>query len=164
MSATAETGPVRKREIVGWAMFDFANSSYTTIIITVAFSVYFTTLVAPAGSADGLWGLGLLITNLLVMATSPLIGAIADDSGSKKKFLAVSYLLCVVGTAALYWVTPGRVVLGLVFFVVSNLAYSFGENLAGAFLPEISTPRNIGWISGFAWGFGYFGGLLSLIL
>jgi UMF1 family MFS transporter len=162
-AATPVPPPVRRREIVGWAMFDFANSSYTTIIVTVAFSVYFTTLVAPAGRGDALWGLGVLLSNLLVMATSPLVGAIADDSGRKKLFLAVTWLLCVFGTAGLAMVEPGMVVAALAFFLISNVAYSAGENLAGAFLPEISTPKNIGWISGFAWGLGYFGGLACLL-
>ncbi|MEM7050162.1 MAG: MFS transporter [Acidobacteriota bacterium] len=153
---------VRRREIVGWAMFDFANSSYTTLIVTVAFSVYFTKLVAPGDQADFLWGLGILISNLVVMATSPIVGATADDSGRKKFFLAATYLLCVAGTATLFWVKPGQVTLGLTLFVISNIAYAMGENLAGAFLPEISTPKNIGRISGFGWGLGYFGGLACL--
>jgi MFS transporter, UMF1 family len=156
--------PVRKREIFGWAMFDFANSSYTTIIVTVAFSVYFTTLVAPRETADGLWGLGLLVSNLLVIASSPLLGAAADESGNKKGLLAATWLVCVTGTMALWFAVPGAVVLALALFVVSNVAYSVGENVAGAFLPEISTPRNIGWVSGFAWGLGYFGGLACLLL
>jgi MFS transporter, UMF1 family len=156
--------PVRKREIFGWAMFDFANSSYTTIIVTVAFSVYFTTLVAPRETADGLWGLGLLVSNLLVIASSPLLGAAADESGNKKGLLAATWLVCVAGTIALWFAVPGAVVLALVLFIVSNVAYSVGENVAGAFLPEISTSKNIGWVSGFAWGLGYFGGLACLVL
>jgi MFS transporter, UMF1 family len=156
--------PVRKREIFGWAMFDFANSSYTTIIVTVAFSVYFTTVVAPGARGDTLWGFALLASNLIVVASSPLIGAVADDSGNKKGLLAVTWLVCVGGTGALWFVLPGYVALALTFFVLSNVAYSFGENLAGAFLPEISTPANIGWISGFAWGLGYLGGLGCLLL
>ncbi|MEM7481675.1 MAG: MFS transporter [Acidobacteriota bacterium] len=155
--------PVRRREIVGWAMFDFANSSYTTLIVTVAFSVYFTKLVAPGASADFLWSVGIVVSNLFVMLTSPIVGAVADDSGRKKVFLAGTWLLCVAGTALLWFVLPGQVYLALTLFVVSNIAFAMGENLAGAFLPEISTPANIGRISGFGWGLGYFGGLLCLL-
>jgi UMF1 family MFS transporter len=155
--------PVRPREILGWAMFDFANSSYTTIIVTVAFSVYFTRLVAPE-KGDFLWGVGILVSNLIVLLLSPVIGAIADDSGRKKLFLAFTCALCVTGTALLYLVTPGRVGLGLALLVVSFVGFSFGENLAGAFLPEISTSANVGRISGFGWGLGYFGGLACLLL
>jgi len=155
---------VRPREIFSWAMFDFANSSYTTIVVTVAFSVYFTSSVAPSESADLLWGIALGVSNLLVLLSAPLLGAAADDSGRKKPFLAVTYLTCVLTTAALYFVTPGDIVLGITLFVLSNIAFAHGENLIGAFLPEISTPATAGRISGLGWGLGYFGGLASLLL
>ena len=156
--------PVRKREIFGWAMFDFANSSYTTVIVTVAFSIYFTKMVAPGGKADWLWGLAITISNLIVVLLAPVMGAISDDSGRKKIFLFATYVMCILGTASLYWVLPGSVWLGISLFVISNVAYSLGENFAGAFLPELSTPANIGRISGFGWGLGYLGGLGCLLL
>jgi MFS transporter, UMF1 family len=156
--------PPSRREIFGWAMFDFANSSYTTVIVTVAFSVYFTRLVAPPGQGEALWGRGIALGNLIVLLLSPIVGAIADDSGRKKLFLFFTYATCVLGTALLYFVTPGQVGWGLTLFVLSFIGFSFGENLAGAFLPEISTPKNIGKISGLGWGLGYFGGLASLLL
>ncbi len=158
------TPPPSRREIFGWAMFDFANSSYTTVIVSVAFGIYFTGLVAPPGKGDALWSLGIAAGNLIVLLLSPIIGAIADDSGRKKLFLFFTYALCVLGTAALWWATPGRIDLALTLFVISFVGFSFGENLAGSFLPEISTPANIGKISGLGWGLGYFGGLASLAL
>ncbi|HJX29254.1 MAG TPA: MFS transporter [Thermoanaerobaculia bacterium] len=166
MSVSVPTAfpPPSRREILAWAMFDFANSSYTTIIVTVAFGVYFTRLVAPPGEGESLWGMGIAIGNLIVLLLSPILGAIADDSGRKKLFLFFTYAMCVAGTAALWLVTPGRVGLALVLFVISFIGFSFGENLAGAFLPEISTSKNIGKISGLGWGLGYFGGLGSLLL
>jgi len=145
-------------------MFDFANSSYTTVIVTVAFSVYFTQLVAPGESADRLWGIGLLLSNALVVLSAPIVGAIADDSGRKKALLLVTYLTCVIGTASLFVVGPGQIVLGLGLFILSNFAYASGENLAGAFLPEIAEPEAMGKISGIAWGLGYLGGLASLLI
>ncbi len=145
-------------------MFDFANSSYTTIVITVAFSVYFAPLVASEGTGDLLWSQGLLISNLLVILLSPLAGAIADGSGRKKAFLFGTYLACVAGTAGLYFAVPGAIALALALFVVSNVAFALGESLVAAFLPEISTPKNVGRISGFGWGLGYMGGLACLML
>jgi MFS transporter, UMF1 family len=145
-------------------MFDFANSSYTTVIVTVAFGVYFTRLVAPPGRGDSLWGGAIAVGNLIVLLLSPILGAVADDSGRKKLFLFFTYATCVAGTSLLYFATPGRVGLALALFVISFVGFSFGENLAGAFLPEISTPANIGRISGLGWGLGYFGGLASLVL
>lgn len=145
-------------------MFDFANSSYTTVIVSTFFANYFTALVAPAGKGDALWGRALLAGNLFVLLLSPIVGAVADDSGRKKPFLAVTYLTCVLGTAFLFFIGPGDVGLALFFFVLSFVGFSFGENLAAAFLPEISTPETIGRISGWGWGLGYFGGLGSLLL
>ena len=87
MSAPTAYPPPSRREILSWAMFDFANSSYTTIIVTVAFGVYFTRLVAPPGRGDALWGQGIAVANLIVLLLSPIVGAIADDSGRKKLFL-----------------------------------------------------------------------------
>ena len=144
-------------------MFDFANSAYTTLIVTVAFSIYFTKLVAPGDQADALWGRGILISNLIVMLSAPVLGAMADGMGRKKLFLFGTYALCVVGTLALVFVQPGDVWLGLALFVFSNLGFAWGENLVGAFLPEISTPENVGRVSGFGWGLGYFGGLACLV-
>lgn len=164
MSVPTASSPPSRREIFGWAMFDFANSSYTTVIVTVAFGVYFTRLVAPEGQGDALWGWGIALGNLIVLLLSPIVGAIADDSGRKKLFLFFSYATCVAGTALLWFATPGQVGLALTLFVISFIGFSFGENLAGAFLPEISTPKNIGKISGLGWGLGYFGGLASLVL
>lgn len=155
--------PVARKEIVAWAMFDFANSSYTTVVVTFAFSLFFTRLVAAGPNADLWWGRSILVANTIVLLLSPLLGALADESGRKKHFLFVTYLACVGGTAALWFVRPGDIWLGMLLFVASNVAFSFGENFAGAFLPEISTPQNVGKISGFGWGLGYFGGLASLL-
>ncbi len=145
-------------------MFDFANSSYTTIIITVAFSVYFTKFVVAGDNADWLWGVAIWITNGIVLLLAPIIGAIADGSGRKKQFLFASYLLCVAGTAGLYFAVPGAVVSAMVLLIISNIGFIAGENFAGAFLPELSTPENVGRISAIGWGIGYFGGLASLLL
>ena len=135
MTRSPAPGPVRTREVFGWAMFDFANSSYTTVIVTVAFSNYFTRLVAPPGRGELLWGTGILLGNLIVLLLSPVVGAVADDSGRKKQFLFATYALCVAGTALLYWAVPGQHVLALALLVASFVGFSFGENLAAAFLP-----------------------------
>jgi UMF1 family MFS transporter len=156
--------PVARREIVAWAMFDFANSSYTTIVVSFFFSNVFTQLIAAGPDADLWWGRATGLANLIVFLLSPLVGAIADESGRKKGFLFASYALCVAATCALWLIQPGQVLPAIVLFVISNVAFSFGENFAGAFLPEISTPANVGRVSGFGWGLGYFGGLLSLAL
>lgn len=155
--------PVTRREILAWAMFDFANSSYTTLIVTVAFSVYFTKLVAPGPYADFLWGLGITVSNFVVMLSAPFIGAAADVTGRKRELLGASALLCIVATAALTLVEPGDALLALLLFIASNTGFALGENLIAAFLPELSTPENIGRVSGLGWAIGYLGGLACLV-
>ena len=157
--------PVKRREIFGWCCFDFANSSFTTIIITVVYAVYFTQVVAAGDArAAGWWGTALAVSQLGAILIGPLLGAVADATARKKAFLLVSAVVCSLGTAALAFVGPGEIALALGLVIVANLAFSLSENLCSAFLPEISTPENAGRISGYGWSFGYCGGLLSLVL
>ncbi|MFN3604966.1 MAG: MFS transporter [Leptonema sp. (in: bacteria)] len=153
------------KEIFGWAMFDFANSSYTTVIITVVFSVVFPKIIvgdAPDYKMGNLfWSIALSISYLLVVITAPVLGAIMDFSASKKKFLFASYLLTVISTIALYLVNPGDIWLAIVLIVISNLGFAVGESFVSSFLPDLGPQEDLGKISGFAWGLGYFGGLLS---
>ena len=146
-------------------MFDFANSSYTTVIITVVFSIIFPRLIvgdAPEYRRGNLlWSVALSISYALVVISLPVLGAIMDYTGSKKRFLFITYLTTVIATSALYFVSPGAVVLGIVLLVISNYGFSAGEAFVASFLPDLATPDDMGKISGFAWGLGYFGGLIS---
>ena len=154
-----------KREILSWCFFDFANSAFTTIIITIVYSVYFRNIIA-AGRTDGdrLWAIGNTVSQTLVLLSAPLLGAIADYSAAKKKFLFLSYLTCVIFTALLTFTQPGQILFALSIFVFANFAFSSGENFIASFLPEISKPEDMGKISGFGWALGYIGGLTSLLL
>lgn len=155
-----------RREIFGWAMFDFANQAYTLLIITVVFGELFTTVVVGDRNdgfrlANFLWSLALAISYLMVVITAPLCGAVMDYRAEKKRFLLISYLATVVTTAMLYFVQPGFVVVGLLLIVLSNYAYSMGESFIAAFLPELGPPNALGKISGFGWALGYMGGLFA---
>jgi UMF1 family MFS transporter len=103
------------------------------------------------------------VSQAIVLATAPVVGAVADFSGAKKRLLFLTYLSSVIATLCLGFAGPGDVVLALAFFVVSNVFFSTGENIVAAFLPEISTPGNIGRISGYGWALGYIGGLGCLL-
>jgi UMF1 family MFS transporter len=152
-----------KREIFGFMMFDFANSSYTTVIITALFNAYFVRFVVTAANKGELmWSITLSISYLLVIVFGPLFGALADYTGLKKRFLFFSYLLCVVFTGLLFFIKPGHIVYAMVFVVLSNVGFSASENFVSSFLPEIAGEKEMGRISGYAWSFGYVGGLLSL--
>ena len=154
---------VARREVFAWAMYDFANSGYTTVVLTAVFSAYFVSVIA--GNADWatfLWTVALSISYAIVMVIGPILGAYADAHAAKKRVLAISTVVCIGGTVALAWTGPGAVVLAVVFIVVSNVAYSMGENLCAAFLPELSRPEALGKVSGWGWSLGYFGGILAL--
>jgi len=156
-----------RREILGWAMFDFANQAYTLLIITVVFGDLFTRVIvgdAPDYRLGNLlWSLSLAVSYLLVVVCAPLAGALMDYRALKKRFLFASYALTVVATAALYFVTPGQALLGVVLIIVSNFAYSIGESFIASFLPELGPPDDLGRISGFGWALGYVGGMLSAV-
>jgi MFS transporter, UMF1 family len=157
-----------KREIFGWAMFDFANQAYTLLIITVVFGDLFTRVIVGNDSGDYrlgnfLWSLALSTSYLMVVVCSPIAGAIMDFTASKKRFLFASYLLTVVATAALYFVAPGYALLGVLLLIVSNFAYSIGEAFIASFLPDLGPPEDLGKISGFGWALGYVGGMASAV-
>lgn len=165
-SAGGKNPPVKKREIFGWAMYDFASSSYTTVVISVVYSTFFTQYIVPPGSAarDTYWSIAIILSTILALTLSPFVGAICDYSGGKKKYLGLSALMCAISTASLYLVAPGNIWLGIAFVAVSNAAFMIGESFCGSFLTDLATRDNMGVISGLGWGLGYFGGLASLLL
>jgi MFS transporter, UMF1 family len=156
-----------RREIFGWAMFDFANQAYTLLIITVVFGDLFTRVIVGNDGdyrlGNFLWSLALSTSYLLVVVCSPVAGAIMDHRASKKRFLFASYVLTVAATAALYFVAPGYALLGVLLIVVSNFAYSIGEAFIASFLPDLGPPEDLGKISGFGWALGYVGGMVSAV-
>jgi MFS transporter, UMF1 family len=154
---------VRKREVFGWAMYDFANSGYTTVVLTAVFNTYFVGVIA--GQADWAtlaWTLALGLSSALVMLVMPALGAFADLRAAKKRLLAMSTAACVATTTALALTGRGDVAFAVVAIVLSNLFYSIGESLTAAFLPELARREALGKVSGWGWSFGYFGGMLSL--
>ncbi len=154
---------VKPRELWGWAMYDFANSGYTTVVITAVFAAYFVAGVAGGAHwATLAWTVGLSLSYALVMVTLPGLGAWADRHAAKKRLLSMVTVGCVVSTAALALVGPGQVVLGLVLLVISNTFYAYGESLTAAFLPELARPQAMGRVSGWGWALGYLGGMLTL--
>lgn len=154
---------VRGREVFAWSMYDFANSGYTTVVLTAVFNAYFVGAVAQGADwATFAWTAALSFSSLLIMLTAPAIGAWSDRHLAKKKMMAICTLGCVVSTALLALAQPGTIVLAVVLIIVSNYFFSIGEAVNGAFLPELARPEAMGKVSGWGWSFGYFGGMLTL--
>lgn len=163
---TQNSPPVKKREIFSWAMFDFANSSYTTVVITAVFSAFFIEYIVPESSTsrDSFWSMAIASSTILALFLSPLAGAICDLSGRKKRYLAYSTILCAITTSLLCFVGQGDIWLAILLITLSNAAFMLSETFCGSFLTDLANKENMGLISGIGWGLGYFGGLASLAL
>jgi UMF1 family MFS transporter len=144
-------------------MYDFANSGYTTVVLTAVFNAYFVSTVAGnAPWATFAWTATLSVSFALVMVAGPIVGAWADAHAAKKRMLLVMTVICVIGTAALAHAGPGTIGWAVAFIIVSNFAYAMGENLCAAFLPELARPQALGKVSGWGWSLGYCGGIVAL--
>jgi MFS transporter, UMF1 family len=154
---------VTPREVWSWAMYDFANSGYTTVVITAIFNAYFVSVVADNQPwATFAWTAALALSYAAIMLTAPIIGAYADVYAAKKKLLVLTTTGCVLFTALLAFSGPGSLWLTIPLIVLSNFFYGSGENLIAAFLPELARGRALGKVSGWGWSLGYVGGLVSL--
>ena len=154
---------VKIREVWAWSMYDFANSAYTTVVITAVFSAYFVSVVAGnAPWATFAWTAALSLSYAVILFAGPLIGAWADAHGAKKRLLFLTTIGCVLFTGLLYFAGPGAVALSLTLLIASNFFFGAGENVIAAFLPELADSRAMGRVSGWGWSFGYLGGLVAL--
>ncbi|WP_424257579.1 MFS transporter [Castellaniella sp.] len=154
---------VGRREVWSWAMYDFANSGYTTVVLTTVFNAYFVGVVAAGKS----WGtlaltMALSLSYLVVMLWMPGLGARADARAGHRRLLFLSTAGCVLATATLASVGPGDIAWGLLWLALSNICYCIGESAVASFLPGLARPEAMGRVSGWGWSFGYFGGMLAL--
>jgi UMF1 family MFS transporter len=153
------------KNIFGWIMYDFANSSFTTIIVTVIYSKYFVQTVVNQGEyGTALWGRAMAISMLLVAITAPVFGAVADFSRAKKNFLFYNTYLTIIFTALLFFVREGNIFKGMLFFIIANFGYNSANVFYNALLPDIVQRKHLGKVSGWGWGIGYLGGLASLFI
>lgn len=153
------------RAIWSWALFDFANSPFTTLVVTFVYATYFTQAIAADPiSGTELWSRAVSITAVIVAVASPVLGAIADRGGYRKLFFVTTAVICVIATALLYRALPGQVMFALAVFVVANVSFESCEVFYNAFLPDLAPRERIGFVSGLGWGLGYIGGLLALVV
>ena len=154
--------------MASWCLYDWANSAFTTLVVTFVYATYFSqTFAEDADRGTALWSRGITISSLLIALISPVLGAMADRSGLRRRFLVVATLVSVGATAWLTFIVPGSgnaVLAALTLFVIANVGFEVGMVFYNSFLPRLSTPRTIGRISGYAWGLGYAGGLVCLVV
>jgi len=153
--------------VFAWGLYDLANQSFTLLINTLLFPVFFREVIVGAGrpaAGDRLWS-GMVAGSLLVVvAASPIVGALADGRGWRKRFLIGTGVVCAAATIGLGLIGPGAVALTVAVYVVANIAYQLGENFLASFLPAVSTPRTIGRVSAIGWTMGYIGALALLAI
>lgn len=154
---------VSRREVWSWAMFDFANSGYTTVVITAIFNAYFVAVVAQNQDwGTFAWTASLAVSYILIILTAPALGAYADAYATKKRLLFATTVGCVLFTALLYFAGPSDLWLAIFLIILTNFFFGSGENLIAAFLPELARSKALGKVSGWGWSLGYIGGLFSL--
>jgi UMF1 family MFS transporter len=154
-----------KLQVISWSLYDFANSAFTTLIVTFIYSTYFTKSIA-ANEIEGtvLWSRAINLTAIFVALLSPVVGALADHGGYRKRFLFFTTAIAVICSAMLYFPLPGEVTKALTWFIIGNIAFEMSAVFYNAFLPDISDGKNIGKISGYGWSLGYIGGLLAMFI
>ncbi|MCB1041787.1 MAG: MFS transporter [Acidobacteria bacterium] len=165
MLESEEAVQTNRKAVWSWCLYDFANSPFTTLIVTFIYASYFTAEIAPDSNTGTIyWSRGVTITAIVVAALSPFMGALADLGGLRKRLLLSTTLICVLATAGLFFVLPGQIMGALTLFVVGNIAFEMGMVFYNAFLPDIAPAEKVGRISGIGWGLGYVGGLLALVV
>lgn len=154
-----------KGKILVWSLFDFANTSFSIVVVTFVYAVYFKKTVAqnlPVG--DLYWSISTSIAMVITAIISPILGAISDYSTGKKRFLLFFTLVCIVATSLLYFVGEGMIFWGVFLFVIANIGFEAGLVFYDSFLPEITRPKNFGRVSGYGFAMGYLGSLATLAI
>jgi UMF1 family MFS transporter len=154
---------VSRRELLAWALYDVANSGYTTVVLTAVFSAYFVSAIAGnAPWASFAWTATLAVSSLLVMLTMPALGAWADLRARRGVLLRLSTVGCVLATAMMSLLGPGMLAAAIVLVILSSYCYTVGESTIAAYLPELARREALGRVSGWGWGLGYVGGMFTL--
>lgn len=152
-----------KGRIFVWTLFDFANTSFSIVVVTFVFAVYFKKTIAAGESiGDFYWSIATSVAMIITAIISPVLGAIADHSAGKKRFLLFFTILCIAATSSLYFTGPGGILFAIIVFVLANVGFEAGLVFYDAYLPEITSPKNYGRVSGYGFGMGYLGSLATL--
>src|SRR5215467_14081183 len=166
-----------RRERVGWYFYDWANSAFATTVVTVFYGPYLTSVAENAVGKHGdvhvagipiasgsLFSYTVSLSVLLQVFVLPVVGAIADRSAHKRQLLALFAYIGAAATVAMFAVSGGRWVLGVVLFIVANVALGASSVVYNSFLPQLAGPDERDRVSSIAWAVGYVGGGLLLAL
>jgi UMF1 family MFS transporter len=161
-----ESPPVKatRRERWAWYMYDFGNSGYASIILLAIYPAYFKEAVVGGANGSRLWGIAIGIAMLTVAIIAPVLGAIADFSGAKKRFLFVFTTFSCLFTAMIFFVGEGDWFIGMLFFILAEIGYRGSQVFYNSLLPEIASQEEIGTISGNGWAVGSIGGIVILVV
>ncbi|MDG2034011.1 MAG: MFS transporter, partial [Rhodospirillales bacterium] len=167
MTGPTDIPSTGKLGVVAWALYDWANSAFPTVVITFVFATYFTQgIVQDHVAGTSLWGYTMSLSALAVALVTPLMGAIADQTGRRKPWLATFTALAIVSSALLWFAKPDMefILWALIFAGLGNFAFESGMVFYNALLPDVARKDHLGRISGWAWGAGYAGGLVCLVI
>jgi UMF1 family MFS transporter len=156
-----------RRGALAWALYDWANSPFATLIVTFVFPAYFASaVVGNEVEGQAQWGFAMGLSGLMVAVASPVFGAVADVGGRRKPWLLLFTVLCALASAGLWWVRPeaAAVPLAMGLVVLANVGFEIAGVFYNAMLPDVAPPGRMGRVSGWAWGLGYGGGLAALVL
>lgn len=161
---TASEPVSTRRERVSWYLYDFGNSAYASVVLLAVYSAYFKNQVVGGAEGSRLWGLTISVAMVLVAIAAPIMGAIADYSGAKKRFLFFFTALSVLFTGLLFFTQKGTVMLAMLFFLLAEIGYRAAQVFYDALLPEIAAPEETGRIAGTGWAIGSAGGIIILLI
>ena len=156
-----------KRALWSWALYDWANSAFFTIILTFVFAQYFSvSVIQDEVAGTRAWGNIVGISGVFIAILAPILGAIADQSGRRKPWLISFTLLCVLSSAMLWTITPDQDQFwsAALWVGLGTLGAEFAFIFYNAMLPDLASPARTGRWSGWAWSLGYVGGVTSLVV
>lgn len=164
MTASALPPLSTKRQRIAWYLYDFGNSAYASVVYLAVFSTYFKNVVVGGAEGTRMWGLAIGIALIVVALIAPILGAMADFSGAKKRFLLGFTAQAIAFTALLFFVQAGNVAAGMAFFILAEIGYRSSQVFYDGFLPELARPEEMGRVSGYGWAIGSAGGVIALLI
>ncbi len=158
-----------KKAVFSWCLYDWANTAFSTVIITFVFGVYFAReIVGDEVSGAAQWSFAISISGFFIAFLGPLLGSIADNSGDRKNWIFWLSMMCIVPSAMLWFATPddnaAHIIFVLFLVAVANVGLELSQVFYNSMLPHVSPAGKMGRVSGWAWGLGYIGGLSALVI